>query len=271
MAREIRITVDDDEVFERMRRRKDDLDLSWEEALRRGLSDPEGSDRGGTGAGVGASAGARPGPRDPEFGDYIREQVQAGLEREHERAGEHRRATGTGRTTEDPTGSTSPRSRGRRDGSEYGGSRTPSPLEPGFGQWISDHVQETVSSALAGASRSLDAEIERLEDAEDATLVFEHLETDRRVPLRVTVRSSAAGFDVTVVAIRTGKGTEELNRFTETDRKEIAAHLADGGTVALEIGTEGVRYDVRPSLGWGRDADGSPTVTDVEIEAVDLA
>lgn len=37
MAREIRITIDDDEVFERMKARKRELDLSWEEVLHRGL------------------------------------------------------------------------------------------------------------------------------------------------------------------------------------------------------------------------------------------
>lgn len=37
MAREVRITVDDDEVFERMKRRKRELDLSWEDVLHRGL------------------------------------------------------------------------------------------------------------------------------------------------------------------------------------------------------------------------------------------
>jgi hypothetical protein len=37
MTREIRISVDDDEVFERMRERKRRLDLSWEEVLHRGL------------------------------------------------------------------------------------------------------------------------------------------------------------------------------------------------------------------------------------------
>lgn len=37
MAREIRISIDDDEVFERMKARKRTLDLSWEEVLHRGL------------------------------------------------------------------------------------------------------------------------------------------------------------------------------------------------------------------------------------------
>ncbi|MFC7057120.1 hypothetical protein [Halovenus salina] len=37
MAREIRITIDDDEVFEQMKRAKQELDLSWREVLHRGL------------------------------------------------------------------------------------------------------------------------------------------------------------------------------------------------------------------------------------------
>ncbi|SDJ63206.1 hypothetical protein SAMN05216226_106112 [Halovenus aranensis] len=37
MAREIRITIDDDEVFARMKRTKQELDLSWREVLHRGL------------------------------------------------------------------------------------------------------------------------------------------------------------------------------------------------------------------------------------------
>ena len=37
MTREIRITIDDDEIFERMRTRKQELDLSWEEVIHRGL------------------------------------------------------------------------------------------------------------------------------------------------------------------------------------------------------------------------------------------
>jgi len=46
MAREIRITVDDDEVFERMKRRKRALDLSWEEVLYRGLDERPDEDIG---------------------------------------------------------------------------------------------------------------------------------------------------------------------------------------------------------------------------------
>lgn len=50
MAREIRITVDDDEVFERMKARKHELELSWEEVLHRGLRREDAhprTDRGG--------------------------------------------------------------------------------------------------------------------------------------------------------------------------------------------------------------------------------
>lgn len=46
MAREIRVTIDDDEVFERMRARKRELDLSWEEVIHRGLREAEPGDIG---------------------------------------------------------------------------------------------------------------------------------------------------------------------------------------------------------------------------------
>lgn len=41
MTREVRITIDDDELFERMKTRKQALDLSWEEVLHRGLRSVE--------------------------------------------------------------------------------------------------------------------------------------------------------------------------------------------------------------------------------------
>ncbi|MFB6139466.1 MAG: hypothetical protein ABEJ26_03420 [Halosimplex sp.] len=50
MARDVRIRIDDDEVFERMKARKRELDLSWEEVLHRGLREEP------------------PGPPAPEFG-----------------------------------------------------------------------------------------------------------------------------------------------------------------------------------------------------------
>jgi hypothetical protein len=74
MGREIRVSIDDDEVFERMRARKRELDLSWEEVLHRGLwtesgpgPDPTGP-RGGHGP-------------DEDFGDRIERQVKRRVER----------------------------------------------------------------------------------------------------------------------------------------------------------------------------------------------
>lgn len=74
MAREIRITIDDDEVFERLRRRKRQLDLSWEEALRRGLRE-----RGRPGAHVSVNAGGAT-PFDPDFGERIKRSVARSLQ-----------------------------------------------------------------------------------------------------------------------------------------------------------------------------------------------
>lgn len=93
MVREIRISIDDDEVFERMKRRKQALDLSWEEVLKRGLrrgGDRVDVDLGGLGgisvAGgddYGSGPGRPPRPTDPDFGarlgEQIRQQVQRSL------------------------------------------------------------------------------------------------------------------------------------------------------------------------------------------------
>lgn len=246
MSGEIRITIEDDEVFERMRRRKDELDLSWEEVLRRGL------DVGGDTQGPGSrshgptppgnpdpsqSAGS-PSPFDPGFGEYIRRQIEEQIPQQ-------------GSSGESPE-------------ARRGSSTT------GLDEWISDHVETTIQNAISSVGEPLDREIERLEGAEDATLVFEHLSEPGTIPLRIDVRSDAEGFDVDVVATRQGKDTTGMNTFDEADRKAIARHLVDGGTAALRIGDDSVTYDAYPSLEWGRDASGTPTVTDVEIEDVDL-
>ena len=73
MAREIRISIDDDEVFERMKARKRDLDLSWEEVLYRGLR--EGSADGGGAAG---SAGEQ------QYGSHAPADAGPGHGRGHE-------------------------------------------------------------------------------------------------------------------------------------------------------------------------------------------
>lgn len=74
MAREVRITIDDDEVFERMKRRKRELDLSWEEVLHRGLW-TDGRDGFAPGAGHG-HAGA-PGE---DIGDRLERQITQRVE-----------------------------------------------------------------------------------------------------------------------------------------------------------------------------------------------
>lgn len=243
MSREIRITIDDDEVFERMRRRKEALDLSWEEVLRRGL----GGDGSARAAGPWAGPAGHPGhprpphgptPFDPDFGDQLRRSIASQL-----------------------PGSSS---------AAVEGDDRPGPFDPGFDEWIAERVEDTVSAAMSAASRSLDVEIDRLEGAEDATLVFDTLAEPREVPLRVDLRAGPDGLDVDVIAVRQGKGTAGMNSFAEGDRKAVARHLAQGGTAALRIGDEAVTYDVRPSLEWGRDAEGNPTVTAVEIVEVEL-
>jgi len=93
MAREVRITIDDDEVFERMKARKRELDLSWEEVLHRGLREtpeppeppeppdsPEFGARDRRGAGRAESGrgqgGESIGDIADQFRSQLREQVQ---------------------------------------------------------------------------------------------------------------------------------------------------------------------------------------------------
>lgn len=244
MSREIRITIDDDEVFERMRRRKGELDLSWEEVLRRGLGGgrsarwPPGPWSRQAGHHDHFDPPNAPEPSDPDFEERIRRSVE-------------KRIPGRGSADAE---------RGDR----------PGPLGSDFDQWVGERVEDTVRAAMSAATRSLDVEIDRLEGAEDATLVFDSLDEPREVPLRIDLRAGPAGLDVDVIAVRQGKGTEGQNEFTESERKAIARHLAGGGTASLRIGDDGVTYDSYPSLAWGRDVEGNPTVTDVEIVDVDL-
>lgn len=87
MAREIRITIDDDEVFERMKRVKQELDLSWKEVLHRGLQvdDFPGPDP-GMGARHGRSRGPEPGHPDEELGDRLERQIKQRVEDSLQRA-----------------------------------------------------------------------------------------------------------------------------------------------------------------------------------------
>ena len=232
MSRQIRISIEDDEVFERLKRRKDALDLSWEDALRRGLRD---------------SAEPPRGQRTPN--------------RPHEHPSPDPR----------PDPRPSPHhehDRGRRRGGKQHSNDDPSPFDPDFGERIAHQVLSSVSDSVSGfVGEPLDQEINRLEDAENAELVLGEGEGER-VPLRVSLHTGPDGLDVEVVAVRSGKGTEEMNRFADGARGRVARRFAQGETATLELDAGGETYDVRPDITWARGPDGSPTVTDVAVREV---
>lgn len=244
MSREIRISIDDDEVFERMRRQKDEMDLSWEEALRRGLAESaDNSDRSNQ-------------PLDPfaeDFGERLRERI-------------HRESVPT---TESREG-TEPRAGQARSGS----GRQRSGFDPFDPNSIGDFVRRQVAAAVpddAIGGPTLDSELDRLAEAEDAQLTFPFLESeDAAIPLRVTLQTTGEGLDVEVVAVRRGKDTEAANRFPAEARQRIATALADGETATLSLQNGAETYDVVPTLSWDRTDNGTPTVGDVTIEDVVL-
>ncbi|MFB6354780.1 MAG: hypothetical protein ABEJ92_11930 [Halobacteriales archaeon] len=234
MTREIRITIDDDEVFERMKRRKRELDLSWEEVLYRGLREADpGAELGDSASAAGwtfpgdrRSAGADPGGRagDPyddqwdRFADSVEAQVQ--------------------RKVYDALRST------------FGAAGIDVPEPPG----------------------GLDEEMADLTNAEDAVLVFDFLDDAAayQVPLRVNLETSAEGLAVEVVAVRQGKSVREMNRFDPSARQTVTARLAEGAPASLRFDDGAEDYAVDPVLRWGRDDAGRPAVTDVTIRTVRL-
>ena len=226
MSREIRITIDDDEVFERLKRRKDALDLSWEDALRRGLRE-----------GLESQSAAKSRPERGRYGSHHRREARGG--RGNEKSGRERR--------------------GRRDRA--------SPFDPDFGEQIARSVVSSVNASVPGVDVTLEDEIGRLEEAEDATLLLGEGEGER-VPLRVALHTGPEGLDVEVIAVRSGKGTEGLNRFEDGARADVARQFAEGDTATLEIEGSEETYEVRPELTWGRGSGGAPTVTEVDIHEV---
>lgn len=237
MSRDIRISIDDDEVFERLKRRKDALDLSWEDALRRGLRD---------------SADPPRSPAPPETPDRRRENRGRGdhTRRDHTR-GERREHASTG--------------------SDRSHTRNPdeaSPFDQDFGERIAREVLSSVSDSVPGfVGETLDDEIDRLEDAENAVLVLGDGDGER-VPLRVSLHTGADGLTVEVVAVRSGKDTADMNRFGDGARADVARRFAQGETATLELAGGGETYDVRPDLTWARGPDGTPSVTDAAIRDV---
>lgn len=223
MSRQIRISIADDEVFERLKRRKDALDLSWEDALRRGLRDsPE-----------------------PPHGQHVPNRPRS--------------------STEHASGHHHKHDRGRDDRHS---NENLSPFDPDFGERIAHQVLSSVSDSMSGfADETLDDEIGRLEEAENAELALGDGKGER-IPLRVTLYTGPEGLDVEVVAVRSGKDTEAMNRFVDGARARVAERFARGETARLELDESGETYDVRPNLTWARGPDGSPTVTDVVIGEV---
>ncbi len=250
MAREIRVTVDDDEVFERMRARKRELDLSWEEVLHRGLTDTPGADR--------------------DFDERVEQHVQNRIREslanalgmddgDNEPTG--RRATGGGGGGSTPREGASSSTPGGYNPESSGGVDPAGTAQPGGA---------TGGGAPAPAPPTgLDEEVARLEAAEDAQLEFPFLADDpgNTVPLRVDLETGVDGLDVSVVAIRTGRDVADRNQFERGARQAIAEAFVGGETARLTLGDGAETYPVVPELAW-RTADGRPTVTAVSIPEV---
>lgn len=247
MAREIRVTIDDDEVFERLRARKRELDLSWEDVLHRGL-------RGGPGDGL-----------DEDIGDRLERQITQRVEESLGRAfGLDDSGSGAGGAG-GAGGTRGVGSANRTDTTNRSGgqSGSPDPTSP------SSSPPAESSAGSSPPSSSLDAEMETLENAEDAVLRFPFLDDDpgNTVPLRVNLETSADGLGVEVVTIRSGKSVAERNGFDRGARRQIAEALATGEMAILELDAGVEEYHVVPVLSWSHD-DGTPTVTDVSISEV---
>ncbi|WP_415380892.1 hypothetical protein [Halosimplex sp. TS25] len=243
MAREVRITIDDDEVFERMKARKRELDLSWEEVLHRGLREvPE----------------ERPGePHQPG--------TAPGPEGSHRAEDDRRGRRGHDVSVELGAGPSDPGPGGSDDS-------IGAVVEEIKGQ-VHDQVRESLRASMESvetAGADLEREMTELERAEDAVLRFDDVTGDDpryQVPLRVRLETSRGGLDFEVVAVRGGKSVSGMNRFDRETRQAINEHLARGGTATLSFDGEEA-YEVGPAIAWRRDDDGAPIVSDVGIPEV---
>ncbi|MFW6152938.1 MAG: hypothetical protein ACOC42_01125 [Halobacteriota archaeon] len=239
MAREIRISIDDDELFERMKRRKQALDLSWEEVLHRGLG--QGADRGDR--------------RRTVDGRSPRDEIEAAKAELRE----------TIRSLRDELGS--------RSG---GGVHDPEgrPFDPFDPNSVESFVADTVRESTRWlGDREWSDEFERVTEAEDAVLHFPFLGDSaaspaNRVPLRVQLNVTGAGLDVDVVTVRSGKDVAEMNDFDHGVRRSLIEGLASGEPARLQLEAEVEEYVVIPELTWSRGEGGRPTVDDVTIEEV---
>lgn len=248
MSREVRITIDDDEVFERMKRRKRQLDLSWEDVLHRGLR-----------------ADQRPNQRERDA-----------------TGGEH---TGSGQGSPSRDHGPVDTDRGRSPGGHRAHASDEYAAQwDRFADHVEAQVQDKVYNALRGtfgaagidvpapSSDHLDSEMADLARAEDAVLSFDFLDDDPayQVPLRVALQTSTDGLDVEVVAVRQGKTVREMNHFDAEARLAVTTRLAAGDPAVLRFDDGAEAYAVDPIIRWERDDAGHPTVTQVDIEAVRL-
>lgn len=229
------MTIDDDEVFERMKARKRELDLSWEEVLHRGLRREE----------------------PPE--EHARRHEQH--TREH--AGQSR---GHGRRHD-------PRGPGAGDRSSPADPLDdPGQFADDLKRQIQSQVFESLQSSLGVEEDPLEREMSSLEAAEDAVLAFDFLdrpadEAANQVPLRVVLEASTDGLVIEVVAVRQGKTVGAMNAFDPAVRRQVIEGLATGEAATLRIAAGEESYRVLPSLSWSR-TNGTPTVTDVTVEEV---
>lgn len=239
MSREIRITIDDDEIFERMKRRKRQLDLSWEDVLHRGLR------------------------REPE----------GGVDRSHARE----RSPWDERPPHEPE-PPGTRGRRRGPEEPFSTDEFVEEMKRGVRDQVVHSLQSSLSG-LGEGEFDLEHEMGALQDAEDAVLLFDFLDEEGSrdgesywVPLRVTQQTSREGLAIEVVAVRSGKSASHMNQFDRSVRRQVNAKLAAGETATLRFtdGGNGEEYPVYPVLSWSKDESGRPTVSAVEIDEVIL-
>ncbi len=238
MGREVRITIDDDEVFERMKRRKHELDLSWEDVLHRGLRrTPERSPT--------DSAFESPRPTTESAGRRSSRTGNRGPHHDHSHADHWDRFADS--------------------------------VEAQVQSKVYNALRDTFGAAgidvpSPPTELGVDPEMAHLSNAEDAVLRFEFLpdEPAYQVPLRVNLETSADGLAVEVVAVREGKSVRDMNHFDPQARRVVTTSLAEGKPAVLLFDDGAEDYPVEPALSWGRDEAGRPAVTRVRIEAVRL-
>lgn len=234
MAREIRITIDDDELFERMKARKQALELSWEDVLYRGLRPPETED-----------VDPRRDPRD-DLSTAKTDLKQAIRDIAKEKSRSHTASRGGGHEGFDPF--------------------EPESIE----RFVSDTVRKSTSWL---GEMDWDEDLDRVTDAEDAVMTFSFLGPDaenptNQIPLRVRLDVSGSGLDVEVVTVRRGKGSADMNAFDPGVRQAVIEGIASGETAMLELATGEETYRVVPLIGWTRGDDGRPQADEVAIDEV---